>query len=175
MVTNSLCIYHGRKEKEKEERRKENIPEDNDRGLQGYSGDYELSKLSSGSRAWKTNDARGKSRFSISPMVYTDFCTSEAGLFACRSTDPYSYRNMLRNSKLRLLNFNQIRNETKLLQIRIKSYIFRTAIYFSHRFSQHPTYSHLNNDNLLYIVARIVGLRDTRSKPKNEWNGRREY
>lgn len=111
MVTNSLCIYHGRKEKEKEERRKENIPEDNDRGLQGYSGDYELSKLSSGSRAWKTNDARGKSRFSISPMVYTDFCTSEAGLFACRSTDPYSYRNMLRNSKLRLLNFNQIRNE----------------------------------------------------------------
>lgn len=73
MVTNSLCIYHGRKEKEKEERRKENIPEDNDRGLQGYSGDYELSKLSSGSRAWKTNDARGKSRFSISPMYTQSF------------------------------------------------------------------------------------------------------
>lgn len=71
VVTNSLCIYHGRKEKEKEERRKENIPEDNDRGLQGYSGDYELSKLSSGSRAWKTNDARGKSRFSISMYTQT--------------------------------------------------------------------------------------------------------
>lgn len=101
MVTNSLCIYHGRKEKEKEERRKENIPEDNDRGLQGYSGDYELSKLSSGSRAWKTNDAQGKSRFSISPMVYTDFCTSEAGLFACRSTDPYSYETCYGNIHVR--------------------------------------------------------------------------
>lgn len=70
MVTNSLCIYHGRKEKEKEERRKENIPEDNDRGLQGYSGDYELSKLSSGSRAWKTNDARGKSFLNLANGIH---------------------------------------------------------------------------------------------------------
>ena len=112
MVTNSLCIHHARKESHHcKKERKKNIYIYSKRQRSGITAEITNYLNSAGSRAWKTNDARGKGRFSISWQWYTPTfvrASSEAGLFACRSTDlSLVAKHVTEFRRLRLSNFNQ--------------------------------------------------------------------
>lgn len=112
MVTNSLCIHHARKESRHcKKERKIYIYIYSRRQRSGITAEITNYLNSAGSRAWKTNDARGKGRFSISWQWYTPTfvrASSEAGLFACRSTDlSLVAKHVTEFRRLRLSNFNQ--------------------------------------------------------------------